>query len=155
MILRLLLLILAMMMAAPDSAHGAAAGIIAPTATIVREPCPDPDAPSECVIGSTIYYPANASRFALEHGRGHVFDHEYLDDGERHKLARLMGASGPWRVEGATGLAGLHAPSERFADAYAACRLGLDPETRWESGYDYQPTRRQLRRVCGTISRAI
>lgn len=143
------------LLAAParaDTLHG----IPAPPVTIIHAACPDLDAPSECAIGDVIYTPANADRFAVQHGIGHEFDHAYLDDGERHALIGRLGLTDrPWRT--GTGLAGLRSPSERFADAYAACRLGLDPKgerTPWETGYDYQPTRKALRLVCSTIRRA-
>jgi hypothetical protein len=66
-------------------------------------------------------------------------------------VQRLLGfpAALPW--DNGTGLGGFHSPMERFADAYAACRPRLDPLHRWETAYDYMPTRRQLRRVCAFL----
>lgn len=128
--------------------------IPAPNATLVRAPCPDGSGvPCTIRTTDTVYVPAGTSRFAVQHELGHLYDEQRLDDGERAKLQRLMGLPpGPWRA--GTGLAGVRSPSERFADAYAACRLRLDPEGRWESAYDYQPTSRQHARMCRTIARA-
>lgn len=132
------------------------AGIPAPSVTVVGDPCPAATATGICTIESTIYAPANASRFAVQHEIGHAFDEQFLDDGERNALKRAMGMpiSRPWQL--GTGLTheGLNSPSERFADLYAACRLKMDPEGLWESAYDYQPTRRSLRRACGVVRRA-
>lgn len=128
--------------------------IPAPAATVVRAPCPD-SAAVACTAraSATIYVSAGADAFAVEHERGHLFDAQRLDDGERAKLERLLGLPGrPWRS--GTGLEGLLSPSERFADAYAACRLGLDPNGRWRTAYDYQPSRRTFMRTCATIARA-
>ena len=81
-------------------------------------------------------------------------------------LAPLLGASDgtPW--DAGTGLAacaGEVCPSERYADAYAACRLGWSPDGRrgrdgrihgeWAVAYGYTPTARTHRRVCAAIRR--
>lgn len=129
--------------------------IPAPTATIVYGPCPVGDT-VECTdrATATIYRTPGADRFALEHARGHLYDAQRLSAGERTKLQRLLALPGrPWRTNtGPTGA--LASPSERFADAYAACRLRLDPISRWESAYDYQPSRRGFQKTCATIARA-
>jgi hypothetical protein len=44
-------------------------------------------------------------------------------------------------------------PSERFADAYATCRLRFSPDGQWADGYGYAPSVRAHRRVCAAIRR--
>jgi hypothetical protein len=130
------------------------ATIPAPTVRVVHEPCPDSDAVA-CTVRATatVYVTPGADRFAVQHELGHLFDAQRLDDGERAKLERLLALPGrPWRS--GTGLEGLLSPSERFADAYAACRLRLDPDRNWMSAYDYEPSRRGFRKTCATIARA-
>jgi hypothetical protein len=72
-------------------------------------------------------------------------------------LTKLIGepADAPW-VEEREG----PMPAETFADAYAACALGLTPQGHrvhglrvgdWQTAYGYHPTTRQHRRVCFTI----
>lgn len=133
-------------------------GIPAPTAVVVHAPCPTPEATGACASRQeqVIYAPANVDRFALEHERGHLFDAQYLDGGERLALRRAMRLplSRPWQSGTGLTAAGLGSPSERFADLYAACRLRMDPDGLWESAYDYQPTRREFKRACGVVRRA-
>lgn len=132
--------------------------IPSPRALVVYGPCPDATAASACTYADQglIYAPKGTSRFAIEHERGHVFDQQLLGPGERHALQGAMGLpeSRPWRTGTGLTAEGLSSPSERFADLYAACRLRLDPETRWESAYDYQPSRRAFRHACGVVRRA-
>lgn len=134
------------------------AGIPAPNATVVRATCPVPTATGLCASREdrVVYVAGNADRFAFEHELGHLFDAQFLDDGERNALKRAVAipVDRPWNL--GTGLTkeGLASPSERVADLYAACRLRLDPDTRWETAYDYQPSRKQFRRACGVLRRA-
>jgi hypothetical protein len=127
----------------------------APAAQIIAEPCPAQSevvAPGACAYSDgRVYLPAGADRFVREHELGHVFDAQRLDAGERRKLKRILGlpVSAAWAAPGS-----YEGGSERFADAYAACRLQMDPDGRWESSYDYTPTRAAFRQVCATISRA-
>ena len=134
------------------------AGISGTNATVIRESCPAPSATGICAYADqrVIYAPANASRFAIEHERGHIYDHDFLDDGERNALKRATGfpITREWRLGTGMTHEAFLSPSERFADLYAACRLRMDPETRWESAYDYQPSRRAFRRACGVVRRA-
>lgn len=128
------------------------AAIPAPAATVVQAPCPVIGGPCAFPDGR-VYLPTGSPRFAREHELGHVFDAQRLDDGERNKLKRLLALPGrPWRL--GTGLHGAGSPSERFADAYAACRMHLDPAKRWAGSYDYNPSRRGFVRTCATIARA-
>jgi hypothetical protein len=130
--------------------------IPAPAATIVRAPCPaatEAMTTGACAYADqgTIYLPDGSTRFMLQHELGHVFDAQHLDDGERHKIARSLGVNpdGPWRTPDP-----YRSGMEKFADAYAACRLRMDPDHGWESSYDYYPSRRAFRRLCATIARA-
>lgn len=124
-----------------------------PDATILEQGCPDGGGP--CSAGRLLYIPRGTSAFSREHELGHAFDAQYLDAGERFALQHRMGLpDGPW-IRG-TGMTadGYSSPSEWMADAYAACRLGLIPGRRWTTAYGYEPTKRQHRVVCGTLSRA-
>ena len=44
-------------------------------------------------------------------------------------------------------------PSERFADAYATCRLTWSPDGQWADAYGYLPSPRTHCRVCAAIRR--
>jgi hypothetical protein len=109
-----------------------------------------------CSDGDTVYLTDMAGRFDRWHETGHVFDDEVLTDEDRVLFTRLLGFKpGSWlrgyeELSGAplTFMAGVRSPSEHFADAYAACALGLDPDTNWVDGYGYHPSARQHRRVC-------
>lgn len=126
-----------------------------PTTTIIPEACPEPStnagATEECAYSDgRIYLPEDSTPFMREHAFGHIYDAQRLDQGERNKLIRELGTPGrSWHESDP--YAGV---SERFADAYAACRLHLDPDHHWESAYDYSPSPRAFRRVCATIARA-
>lgn len=153
-------------LAAPASAQASEAaiasrsGIPTPALTLVSQPCPEGGLEVSGVSCSyaaqgLAYSPVEEGAFIREHEIGHVFDVQYLDDGERSKLTRDMGlGAAPWYH--ATGLdcVGAACPSEWFADAYASCRLRLDPRREWTTSYDYQPSERRNRIVCGTIRRA-
>lgn len=136
---------------ADDAAIASRSGIPSPRATIIHAPCPDVGGSCAYADGR-VYLARGASRFARQHELGHVFDTQFLDEGERNKLQRLLGLPrGPWFDGTGEGSA---SPSEMFADAYAACRLQLDPMGLWQVSYGYLPTRRQHRLVCATIVRA-
>lgn len=145
--------------AATEDAVAARSGIPTPRATVIDAPCPYTDdeiSGVACAYSdtATIYAPHDEGAFILEHELGHIFDVQYLDDGERHALVRALGlTAGPWdRGSGLDG--GNTSPIEWFADAYAACRLRLDPRHKWETAYDYQPSAKRHRKVCGIIRRA-
>lgn len=144
--------------AASEAKFASATGIPTPAATLIDAPCPDasPEATTSiCAYqDGRIYLPHGSGRFAREHELGHQFDTQYLQPGERNKATRLLGfAMGtPWR--NGTGTGGFDSPHELFADAFAACRLQLDPGSDWETSYDYAPTRREFRAVCAFIRRA-
>lgn len=135
----------------------AIAALAVPNATIIPEACPNGSGmPCAERATATIYVPDGTSRFGREHELGHLFDAQFLDDGERNALKRAMGlpVSRPWSTGTGLTAGGLASPSEKFADLYAACRLRMDPDRRWETGYDYQPSRRALRLACGVLARA-
>lgn len=98
-----------------------------------------------------IYLAPGASRFERQHELGHLFDAQYLDDGERNAFRRMIRVpmATPWFGE-----RGQASPSEHLADMYAACRLDLDPARRWETAYDLVPTRRDFRRICRLLERS-
>ena len=138
-------------------------------------PAPAVERSKDCIGHATGHYDEGRNAlvfcgvrddFVLAHEAGHAFDHLHLDAGERNRFASLMGRAGePWRryetaaATLADGTAVMHSDRnslhEWFADAYAACRLRLDPERHWTSSTDYQPGRRKHRRVCGFIARAV
>lgn len=94
--------------------------------------------------------------FRVRHEMAHVQDKRRLDDGERNKLKRLMGfpLTAVWSV--ATYPEPTD-PHEKFADAFATCSLGLSPDRGYwiDTGYEWDPSPRQQRLVCGTIWRAL
>lgn len=143
---------------ASDVTVADASRIPTPHALVITAACPDMDGQATAGACSfpdgRVYLPAGTDQFARQHELGHIFDAQYLDAGERNRATRLLGfpAGTPWR--NGTGLGGFDSPHELFADAYAACRLGLDPMSEWETSYDYAPTRRELRAMCGFIRRA-
>jgi hypothetical protein len=142
-----------------------------PHLTIVRDPaaamefCNQGRAEDEvapvpaCSDGDTVYLTDMAGSFDRWHETGHVFDDEVLTDENRVEFTRLLGFKpGSWlrgyeNLNGApvTFMAGVRSPSEHFADAYAACALGLDPDSNWVDGYGYHPSARQHRRVCRAL----
>lgn len=144
--------------AASEATLASATGIPTPAAVLIDAPCPDmsPEATSSICsyTDGRVYLPAGSSEFAREHELGTAFNAQYLSDGERNKATWLLGfpVGVPW--DSGTGTSGFHSPLQRFEDAYAACRLQLDPDSDWETGYDYFPTRREFRSVCGFIRRA-
>jgi hypothetical protein len=149
-----------------------------------RPPLPDPmpqmtigECPGEgeaagCYIGigeadinGNVYahgatFTVDRSRFARLHELGHAYDATMMDAGERNRFASLMDMSDllwTWSddIDGAI-VQSPGTPAEKFADAYAACRMGLVVGSghTWWTGYGYFPTARQHRRICGVITRA-
>jgi hypothetical protein len=97
-------------------------------------------------------------RFALAHELGHVFDTRVLTPSDRAWFTQLLDLTGrPWGASG-----GWPDPAERFADAYAACAVGLSPAGKrdrkgrvrggWIDVYGCRPTARQHRAICNAIS---
>lgn len=124
-----------------------------PMPTVIHTMCgPSPDL-FECYApDSNTLWVDGSDGFNLNHGLGHAFDRSNLSDGERSRFMSLVSMHGAW-VSG-TGAAGNSSPNERFADAYASCRLRLDPDREWQASYNYNPTRAQHRKVCAFIKRA-
>jgi hypothetical protein len=152
---------------------------------IAQPPLPDPmpemligecpgsgDEASGCYIGigeadanGVVYahgatFTVDRTRFTRLHELGHAYDATMMDAGERNRFARLMGMNDllwTWAddVDGVL-IQAPGTPAEKFADAYAACRMGLIVGSghTWWTGYGYFPTARQHRRICGLITRA-
>lgn len=117
---------------------------------------------SSCYAGK-VYWTPGDGRFILEHEIGHHVDYQHFDDGERNAfqsrfLPRRM-RDMPWLgEEGDAALAFAPTPpNEAFADAYAACRMRIDPRHESIDGYgdSYDPTRRLHKRACAFIARAM
>lgn len=152
-------LAIAALLLAATPASGAMHGIPGPLQiTIVRGPCPDEPQALGCAhaADATVYVDTR-DRFIVQHEIGHLFDAQRLDDRERGALAHLLHARAPWNAPSLDGF-GDDSPAparELFADAYAACRLGLDPERgEWSTSYDWYPrTSGQQRHVCAVITR--
>lgn len=117
-----------------------------PDAQIMFEACPDSDGFTDACSfdDGRVYvqqvpgYPARTIRANLYHELGH-----------RYATARILA-----RFRQITGMQRRSAwlVGERFADAYANCAFDALPGSwRWVDGYDYNPTRRVQRRVCGAI----
>lgn len=128
--------------------------------------------------GSTIWLADPSYRFGRQHELGHVFDEQFMDAGERQRFAELQSElwdvvrgrdirvgsndsdQDPWFTVGENPdgsiTSGYGDLGELFADAYAACRLGLvrAPNHMWETGYGYEPGLSQHRRICKMISKA-
>lgn len=86
-----------------------------------------------------IYYDPSSGRFTLAHEKGHAYDAESLDDGERQRIEDVIGWP-IWRPEA-------------FADLYAGCSLGLPPH------YEPRPypdgvAPRRLNAICRLVQRA-
>jgi hypothetical protein len=166
---------IALLLASPAAARSrrvAVPPLPNPMPMIVKAACPGfPDA-TECVfqpgtadqLGAD--YPRGAVftegyRFATDHGLGHIYDATRMDDSERHAFAHILERPGELWSSTYTDDDGrlVQWPgslAEVFADAYANCRLRhvVAPGHAWEAGYDYYPTPRENRRVCGLIKRA-
>lgn len=130
---------------------GSAARVPMPHAvTVLYQPCPNGGGSCADADSDTVYIEPGADLFTIMHEVGHIFDRQRLSDRDRARFARLLGLPGEWRR--GTGLDGLNSPSERFADAYAACALGLRPDgSRWVSAYDYNPSPRRHHTICRSI----
>lgn len=129
-------------------------------ATVVDGPCRDlPDFTAGCYLASenTIWVEdLEHNEIILWHERGHAFDVQRLDDGERHAFSCLPGVRDPLDNEMRCG--DPWSPLdlvEVFADAYANCARGAVPNSyRFLLGHDYTPTKRQHLNVCRFINRA-
>lgn len=172
--LAIALLILASAPAAPASARIHRPPLPGVMPAVIVADCPGADGEvSECYVppgdadATGRPWPAGAvftfdgDRFSIAHGLGHAFDWTMMDDGERSAFARLAGRGDQVWSYTFTDPAGhlLQSPAsvaEAFADAYANCRLRhvVAPGRAWQAGYDYYPTARQHRRICGLIARA-
>jgi hypothetical protein len=121
---------------------------------VIATACPGMTDGPACYSPDTNTIYVRQPGFAFQHELGHAFDAANLDDGERSRFIHITHLRGPWRQGTGFTAGGLRSPSEKFADAYAACRLRLDPRREWETGYDWTPSPRLHRRVCAFISRA-
>jgi hypothetical protein len=142
----------------PPAHAGTMNGIAGPSAVSVEyADCPGyPDGGSCADPERAIVYLADDDAFTRQHELAHLYDAQRLDDGERAELAALIGAPAgtAWEVGTGESCTGSVCPSERFADAYATCRLGWSPSGGdWADAYGYEPTPRAHRRVCAAIRR--
>lgn len=98
-----------------------------------------------------IYLQPNAARLrgVYYHELGHVFDLVVLNRRERREFKRIVGVrAGGW-------FRGAPAPSELFADAYAACSLHRRLGRRLSrTAYGYHATPRRHARACALMRRA-
>jgi hypothetical protein len=143
---------------APPAHAGTMNGIPGPSAvTVEYADCPYYDDGGSCADPEhAVVYLADDDAFTRQHELGHLFDAQRLDDRERTALAPLLDEPDDAAWDAATGeqCAGAACPSERFADAYAACRLGWSPNGgEWADAYGYSPTPRTHRRMCAAIRR--
>lgn len=114
-----------------------------------------------------IWIAPGTGAFDYWHEVGHVFDQQALTDQARAWMtARLGFAAGTaWDPTPAQSeplqINAPRTPSEVFADAFAACWLGMKPGgvrrhgmrfVEWMTGYSYYPTVRQHRRICNGIA---
>lgn len=139
-------------LAPPSAWANAPERVPLPWAIVHRAECPDGGGSCAYPSSHEVYLAPGAGRFALFHELGHV----YLDnlDGFWKGTIATHVSRGGWQWTDRT--------AERAADAYAACALRLQPMRRrgnhvsgnWATAYDYQPTRRQHRRVCSAIRRS-
>jgi hypothetical protein len=155
-----LALMIAALLAFPALAQAKAfQGVPSPSRVhVVYAPCPDIGGTCADTASAIIYLDDPTDRFARQHELGHLADSQLLDDAERSELTPLLGAHGVWQQ--LTGVAcgdGSSCPSERFADAYATCRLGMRPSGGgWEDAYGYAPRSDHTQaRVCATITQAL
>lgn len=107
----------------------------------------------------TVY--TNGDTFTTRHEMGHVYEDRYLDHGERNRFATLTGRvdiywTTTYQDEQGRMIQDPGSLDEVFADAFANCSLGriVAPGHVWEAGYDYFPTAKEHRAVCGFIVRA-
>lgn len=116
------------------------------------------DQAAGCYIATenTIWVKDLASdRMILWHERGHAFDAQRLDAGERAAFSCLKGVEAPLPPSRCRASWGEDDLMEVFADAYANCAKAALPGTyRFLDSSDYTPTKRQHRAVCRFINRA-
>jgi hypothetical protein len=149
--LRAVLIAAVLALAAPAVADASRVPL-PPRLTVHHAPCPyNPVGTLQedraCSGDEDVWISSRADRFDRWHEIGHVFDAQVLTDSDREYLTRLLGIKpGEWVRDS------YRDPSEFFADAYAACALGLDPDHHWVTGYGYEPTRRQHHAVCNAIA---
>lgn len=106
-----------------------------------------------------------ADEFDREHEIGHQFDQQILADQNRKWFMQALRLRGDWSQGTGDQCDSHRCPDELFADAYAACALGLNPAGRmkfrgrsrlivgaWTTAYGYSPGVRQHRRICNTIA---
>lgn len=165
-------------LAVPTSASASARVAVPP---LPREfevhfaPCPDQteafgitpgcayDNPADPRFGN-VYIDASAeqtrrsnARFTKLHELGHIFLAEHLTARDEAMLAQDFGLSLPWD-QGTGAVGGDNSPKEFAADAYAACRMHLNPGDahggNWITSYGWQPPSRMFRRVCATLAAA-
>lgn len=130
-------------------------------ALILHQPCPVGDGTLTCAFPAAgIIYLAHRDRFALEHERGHIFDAQILTPETRRVFTRLLGYAQdtPWAPATGDACSAVACPWEVFADAYAACRIGMRRErwrgvTTWETAYGYYPTPARHYLICATMRR--
>ena len=102
-------------------------------------------------------------RFAISHEIGHIFDGQVLSDEDREWFTDALDfePGTPWQTGDVREGTPSGGPMEHFADAYAACDLGLHPDgvrrgraiySDWISAYGYMPTATQHRRICRRIA---
>jgi hypothetical protein len=161
--MRYLVLAVALLALAAPAAAAPLHGLRTPPyVTVVHASCPDAplDDPADCAdtTSAIVYLMSGAGAFARQHELGHLYDAQFLDDTERAAITPLLGAGGPWDQGTGDDCGPRGCPSEKFADAYATCRLGLWPlprhgvSTGWEMHYDYAPsTNKRQTRVCSAI----
>lgn len=109
--------------------------------TVIYAPCPEPPNDPACVdLENRIVYVAVTGpriRGTVEHERGHLFSYWNLDDAEQ-EVVRTEAGWGIWR-------------EERFADAFAACRLSSrQREKARANGMGLGPLRPRLCRLIAT-----
>ncbi len=124
--------------------------------TVVHDACPDMAGEGSCAdTERAIVYLDSDEEFTRQHELGHLFDAQRLDGAERAALAELLDApaDAPWDAGTDEQCIEVVCPSERFADAYATCRLKWSPGGEWADGYGYAPSARTHRRVCAAIRR--
>jgi hypothetical protein len=146
-----------LLLAAAPAQAGTLNGIPGPrTVTVEYGPCPDSEDGGSCAdTERAIVYLDDDDDFTRQHELGHLFDAQRLDGPERAALARLLDApdDAPWDAGTDEQCDDTVCPSERFADAYATCRLRFSPDGEWADGYGYAPSVRTHRRVCAAIRR--
>lgn len=124
---------------------------------------PAPGIPADEMYGAasdpasgTIYAPNGPlGRFARAHEIAHMLDTQVFSDGDRAYFQKAMGLKpGTWNAGTGMTDAGLHSPSELFADYFAALATHMDPHREWEAAYvGTPPSRRQLLKLGKALQR--